>query len=612
MHLLALCCAVWILISGFTAQAQPASPIVKTQLEIDATQLRKGSTIWAGVTFTIPEHWHIYWQNPGDTGLATEYEWQLPNGVEAGEIHWPVPERQVTGGLINYGYSTQVTLPVPFTLTRDGVSGTLRVTAKWLVCDDVCIPEKATLTAPLPGQSAHYELLAEARDAVPSETMPGQFTATDDTVTLALQLRAAGLSKVAFFPIEDGVITNSGPQTVKADKSGNFTLVMERGSLPVPATWHGVLRYTRGTAQHDVVIVAKNTDPSAAAAEAEAQHVPLWLALGLAFLGGLLLNIMPCVLPILALKALALAKKAGLSRAQAVRQGAAYTAGVVVSFLAIACIMLALKASGAAVGWGFQLQNGWFVGVLAGVMLLVAANLLDLFTLPALFGRASMQADDTRLSGAFLTGLLAVLVATPCTAPFMATAIGATLALPTLLALMVFAVLGLGMAFPFLLISLWPAARRLLPKPGPWMKRFKQMLAMFMLATALWLSWVLAQLQQPAVTGASFSQQTLTELRAVGKGVLVDVTADWCLTCKLNERVALQPPEMEQFLHERNIILLVADWTSGDPAITDYLTQFKRGGVPLYVYYPPGKPPVVLPQILTPSLIRSVVNEPTN
>ena len=345
-------------------------------------------------------------------------------------------------------------------------------------------------------------------------------------------------------------------------------------------------------------------------------HEPRTTPFLLAFLGGLLLNIMPCVLPILALKALALAKKAAASRRAAAVQGMSYTAGVVTSFLAIAAIMLTLKAGGAAIGWGFQLQNPFVVGGLMLVMLAVAANLLGLFSLPALFGARATATDDDQPLGSFLTGALAVMVATPCTAPFMATAIGATLLMPTAQALLVFTALGLGMASPFLLISLWPAARRLLPKPGAWMQRFKHLLAIPMLLTALWLGYVLLAILAPASPSshetdalhAPYSPARLAELQSAHRPVLVDATAAWCITCKVNERVALNPPAMQQFFREHQVQILVADWTTPDPAITAFLAEFGRNGVPLYVFYPAdGGAPRVLPQVLTPEIVKGAV-----
>lgn len=483
------------------------SPIVKAELLLDAPAVKAGEAIRAGVRFTLPPGWHIYGENPGDAGFPTSLTWILPEGMTAGAIDWPTPKRFEVSGIVTYGYGGTVILPVPLTPARDGITGTVTVRADWVACADICIPESATLSAPLA----------------------------------------------------------SNPEA--------------------------------GTALHATTAVSS--------------FASIGIALGLAFLGGLLLNIMPCVLPILALKALAIAKKGQASRAAAAGQGLAYTAGVVASFLGIAALMLGLKATGAAVGWGFQLQNAWFVGVLAVVMLLVSANLLGLFSLPVLLGRQAHSVDDSTRLGTFLTGALAVLVATPCTAPFMATAIGATLSFPTVQALAVFASLGMGMAAPFLLISLWPAALRLLPKPGAWMVRFKQWLALPMLATAVWLLWVLVQLQTPIALPYAqhehFSPARLAELRAQQKPVLVDVTAAWCITCKINERVALRPDSMQQFFREQSITVLVADWTQRDATITAYLAEFDRNGVPLYVYYPPQGEPRVLPQILTPAIIRDTI-----
>lgn len=623
MHRLATYCAAFI-VSAFVFAVGPVlaedvippSPIVKTTLTVDAAAPQKGEVVWAGVTFTIPQHWHIYWQNPGDSGLSTEYTWTVPKGFKAGEVLWPTPERLETSSLVNYGYSNRVTLPVPFTVTRDGAQGYLEVTAKWLVCKDVCVPESATLHAALPTKTADAALLQQARNAAPRETMRATYAAHDGVVTLQLPwLDKAHVSDVHFFPIEDGIITNTAPQkAVFNAQQKQLILVMKHGGTAAIAEWHGVLRLKQDGAVRAVSVIATNLRAAEVAKPTPppAPSVSLLSALVLAFLGGLILNIMPCVLPILALKALAIAKKADASRRIAAQQGFAYTAGVVLSFLIIAAAMLALKATGAAIGWGFQLQSPTFVAVLALVMALVAANLLGLFELPVLFGEKATRVNDSSLRGSFLTGALAVLVATPCTAPFMATAIGATLTFSPAAALLVFAVLGLGMAAPFLLISLWPAARRLLPKPGMWMQRFKQLLAIPMLATAVWLVWVFVQLQspthsEPMAGHEAYSAEKLVKLREARTPVLVDATADWCLTCKINERVALSSPSMQVFLRDKKVVLMVADWTNSDPKITQYLSDFGRGGVPLYVYYPPGKEPVVLPQLLTPTIVRKAI-----
>lgn len=609
---------------AYAEEAIPPSPIVKTELVIDAARIEKDQPFFAGVTFTLPPHWHIYWQNAGDSGIAPTLAWTLPEGLKAEAIHWPVPQAIEVGGLVNYGYEREVTLLAPVAPTRGDITGEMTVTAKWLVCRDICIPETATLRTMLPAQTADAPAVIEQTLAqLPQSAHPitAHYVIGDGKVTLAFNaIPGTGATTAArFFPAEDGIISNSAPQSLRVEGEHAITLTTARGSTEPLAILKGVLQVTRNgkTASYAVDALGDAAVAQAVAASAPpaAQTTGLLAALVLAFLGGLTLNIMPCVLPILALKALAVAKKANASRRVAALQGASYTGGVVLSFLLIASGMLALKASGQAIGWGFQLQNPWFVGALGGIMLLVAANLLGWFELPVLFGEKATGVDDSTLRGSFLTGVLAVLVATPCTAPFMATALGATLTLPAAQALLVFASLGVGMAAPFLLISLWPAARRLLPKPGAWMHRFKQLLALPMLATAAWLFWVLVQLLSPALVaeGAAwqpYSPAKLEALRKSGTPVLVDATASWCITCKINERVALKPEPMQRFFREQNVTLLVADWTQSDPDITAWLTSFGRNGVPLVVYYPPHAEPVVLPQILTPSVVRETIARP--
>lgn len=615
-----------VLLAATAAQAAdaiPPSPIVKAALVVNAPLVKNGKPVDAAVTFTMPEHWHIYWINPGDAGIATTLEWALPDGLTAGAIEWPAPGRIETGGIINYGYSGQVTLPVKLIPSKDDVTGEVKVKASWLVCKDSCIPESAELTAMLNGSAEAAKIIAEARANVPQPfTGKASFDIAKDAVTLTITRdNPWDMFDVArFSPVEDGIMANNPLGEVK-HVGNELTFTLPRGSSDPIATWHGVLSLTKDGKETTWDVTAKNIAPVAAAepeAAAETPAMPMPVppsflpALFLAFLGGLILNIMPCVLPILALKALALSKKAQASRRAALQQGISYTAGVIVSFLVIASAMLALKASGSAIGWGFQLQNTGFVGFLTLIMLLVSANLLGLFELPVLFGEKATGVDDSKLRGSFLTGVLAVMVATPCTAPFMATAIGATLSYPTPQALLVFAALGFGMASPFLLISVWPAARRLLPKPGAWMHRFKQLLAIPMLATAAWLIFVLIQLMHPTVLAASdgreaYSPARLSELRNAGTPVLVDATAAWCLSCKVNERVALKPDAMQQFFREHRVTVMVADWTKSDTVITNYLAEFGRNGVPLYVYYPPQGDPVVLPQILTPAIVRDAI-----
>lgn len=643
--------ATFLLVAA-PAFAQQNTPLVEAQLLLHAPTVEAGKPIAAGVLFTITDGWHIYGENPGDSGIPTTLDWTLPEGVTAGAIQWPTPERHEMEGLVNYGYSDRVVLPVTLTPSRDDSSGTVTVKADWLVCKDICIPESATLTAELPQQSPQAEvLLNNARDTIPArvETRGTYTTAPDGTLTLTIDtpFHAAPVSEAQWFPVTESVMQNAAQQ--KVDVAGQkLTLTIPGTGNEAPAEFHGVLRLD-GNAYRTVFDYQGQATPPA--------DQSLLLILALAFLGGLLLNLMPCVLPILSLKALALAKKSEAEQRDAVRQGFAYTAGVVASFLAIAAVMLALKAGGAAIGWGFQLQQPEVIAALFLLMLLVALNLWGVFEMPVLFGR-----DAQAPHSAFATGALAVALATPCTAPFMATALGATLTLPAAISLLVFAFLGLGMAAPFLLISISPRARAWLPRPGMWMLHLKHFLAFPMLATAGWLLWVLVQIngsdglaialtggtllalavwllhvtqrrpwrllwfvllalamawtisRQPpmmemggSTRGEAFSEQRLSELRAAGTPVFVDATAAWCLTCKINERVALEDADVKTLFAERGVMLLVADWTTRDAAITAYLARFGRNGVPLYVYYPPQGEPVVLPQILTPAAVRHAI-----
>lgn len=626
------------LLANVAVAQTPPSPIVTAKLLVDAPLVKRGKPIAAAVQFTIPEHWHIYWANPGDSGLTTSLSWTLPEGLSAGNIEWPAPERLSQQGITNYGYSDAVTLPVALMPTRDDVVGEVRVKASWLACKDICVPESAELHAMLNGDAGAANAIATARAQVPQAfTGTATFDIAKDAVTLTITRDNpwGDVAEVTFFPLEDGIMANDPAGTSKT-VGNELSFTLPRGASEPIATWHGVLALKQDSKRLAWNVMAQNNGKVAPSSTAGSTSSPagkatrlsgssegalnaapiapnFLLALALAFLGGLVLNIMPCVLPILALKALALAKKSQASRRVALRQGISYTTGVVVSFLLIAGAMLALKAGGAAIGWGFQLQNPIFVGFLALVMLAVSANLLGLFELPVLFGERATAIDDSSLRGSFFTGVLAVLVATPCTAPFMATAIGATLSMPTLQALSVFAALGLGMAFPFLLISLWPAARRLLPKPGAWMHRFKQILAVPMLATAAWLLFVLSQLLMPAYhAGAAgyemYSANRLQQLRETQQPLLLDATAAWCLTCKVNEHAALKTADMQQFLKDHHVVIMIADWTSSDPEITKLLASFGRNGVPLYVYYPPMGEPKVLPQILTPAIVRDTIN----
>ena len=700
------------LASAVHAQA-PGEPIATARLILDPTQPEysgdavdpyetpDGAYIWAGVEFTIPEGWHIYWRNPGDSGIPTSLTWQIvPEGVTPGSILWPVPKRAEMGGLVNYGYEKKIILPVPIQVGYGPpdvvfdddntqrwakglpVNGELTVKADWLVCKDICIPESQILSARIeePSSAADIAALRTALSTIPNDaTSPDAYvTADDKTVRIAVHTQAN--SHADIFPIDDGWFSNNATPTVTRAKEWiGFTL--PRASAPLTDTLHAVISITHEGVSEYFEIRAMHIDlmpinddfpatlfDDTAVSTSNADAAPASMGLGgallFALIGGLILNLMPCVLPVLSLKMLSLSRKADASRSVALKHGLAYTGGVLLSFALIGGALLALKAGGAAIGWGFQLQSPGFVLALLIIVFLVALNLLSVFELPVLFGNRGQDitARDSAL-GSFATGVLAVALATPCTAPFMAPALGAALTLPAFASMLIFLSLGLGLALPYLLVSISPAARRLLPKPGAWMQRFKELLAFPMFATAAWLLWVLSEqtagmgllqafalliiialalwglkhnhaslwrafwkvllvgsiicaLVNPPNMAATTQTSTehvaydageLARLRSEGTPVFIDATAAWCLTCKVNERVALQNSRIVSLFKEKNITFMVADWTRRDEAITQWLASFGRNGVPLYVYYPPGKDPVVLPQLLTPDLVADAI-----
>lgn len=660
-----------------SAIAQPYEKIATATLVADAPleHLQAGEPVWVALEMHIREGWHAYWQNPGDSGIPTEIVWQnLPANASASPIHWPVPERQPTGDLVNYGYSNRVVLPVAITVPKGTENITLKAKASWLVCNDICIPESAELEIHLPEISGK-ETIREALRYVPKLAKQSGLAYEKHGDRLIVSVPRAALAgdtaALRFFPITENIVQNSSTPAISQQEENLALSFTANSNAPERGTMGAVIATDAEHAVQFSDTADLNTLPETAPKPAPepgpgpALSLGLWLAVALAFAGGLLLNLMPCVLPIVALKAFGIAQKSDAPRARVIAQGASYTLGVLVSMAMLGAAIYVLKTAGESVGWGFQLQSPQMVAALALLMLLVALHLLGHLTLPALFTRTD-QSLGTRhgAAGSFFTGCLSVAVATPCTAPFMAPALGAAATMPPLHGLLILLSLGLGLAMPYLLICLWPAARRLLPKPGAWMVRFKEALAFPMLATAAWLIWVLGNLSGPdgtlrvlvaailivfslwlakgrkgalmralivllaalctyigiisqslaprATAHASqtvpYSAEALAKLRADGASVFVDVTADWCITCKINERVALRDQAVQQFFHEQNITLMVADWTMRDKAITDYLATFGRNGVPIYVWYAKGKEGVLLPQVLTPTRVLEALS----
>ena len=473
-------------------------------LVTERTAITPGQPIEAGILLEAKEGWHTYWQNPGDAGIPTSLTWTLPESFSAGAIDWPVPQRLTEGPLVTYSYLGTVFLPVTITppATLDSkASYPLKVKVEVLVCKEICVPESAELQITLPVAATEASLTADAGLFAQNRAhhtqkldAAGQFTTQGNRLTLTLPAEALSSSNIAsaqFFAREQNIITYAAPQTLRLSKD-TLTLSMDRTEEQPGNTVSGILALTASDGTQTAYDISFANASLANAPPAP--ETPLFsVILSLALLGGLVLNLMPCVLPILSLKALAIAKKSGGTHSHVIRLGIAYTLGIMVSFALIAGLLLALRGAGESIGWGYQMQSPAFVGFLIYLLFMVGLNLSDVFHLPVLLGNTGNRiASESTARGSFLTGVLATAVATPCTAPFMASAVGAALTMPTWQALLVFEALGFGLALPFLLISLFPSLRRLLPKPGAWMNRFKHWLAIPMYASVGWLLWVLA------------------------------------------------------------------------------------------------------------------------
>jgi thiol:disulfide interchange protein/DsbC/DsbD-like thiol-disulfide interchange protein len=514
------------------ALATSAQEITKATLVSEFDAITPGQPLHVGVLLEPREGWHTYWENPGDAGMATELIWSLPEGFAAGNIDWPAPHRVLEGPLVTFSYTGNIFLPttitVPAALDATG-RHTLRVLARWLVCKEVCIPESAELEITLPVTIAAATptpaaaLFTQHRaNAVKPLATTASYTTRNTEIMLYIPLSALGkndIQNAIFFPRQSDVVNYTAPSSFKVE-GDNLLITMGLKDKVPSKELSGVLTVTSSNGQDshfDVKLSPSDGAPAPAKPSTPATDNPanpasnntsnnlnstsntdlgtnsgsLLLYFGLAVMGGLILNLMPCVLPVLSLKALAIAKKAGESPAAVRKLGLAYTAGVLYSFAIIALLLIVLRNSGEAIGWGYQMQSPAFVGFLIYLLFLVGLNLSGLFEMPVLFGNVSMRANDTTVSGSFFTGVLATAVATPCTAPFMASAVGAALTMPTLQALLIFEGLGLGLALPFLLISYFPSLLKLLPKPGAWMEAFKQFLAFPMYGSVIWLMWVL-------------------------------------------------------------------------------------------------------------------------
>ena len=496
--------ALLLFATGVVAQIDSA-PKVQGRLIAENGEIAPGGSVVVALEENIRPGWHTYWVNPGEAGLPTEIKWTLPPGWRAGPIEWPYPKRLPVGPLMNYGYEGKVWLLTRITAPKAAKPDTitLKATGSWLVCKEVCIPEDQPLSlaltvsaSPSPPYSTVAEQFAAARAKVPAVSpWPVHYHLGDtlDLFVAAPALGKADVKDVAFFPLASGAIVDFAPQTFAQAPTGLVVHLKPAKKPKIGNALAGVLAITSkdGSVQALDVKATPGAIPQTQSIEANAAGTTLPLALLFALLGGLILNLMPCVLPVLAMKALAIANSAHADRREAARESFAYGAGAVLSFLVLAAAIIILRAGGEAIGWGFQLQDPIAVAGFSLLIFVVGLNLSGVFEVPGI-GAGEGLTRRSGAVGAFFTGVLAVAVAAPCTAPFMAAALGYALTQGVVVSLCIFLALGIGFAAPFVIIGLSPRLTRWLPKPGAWMLRFRQLLAFPMYATALWLVWVLS------------------------------------------------------------------------------------------------------------------------
>ena len=639
----------------------------------ESNQVGGEETLLVGLEFNLSPGWHTYWENPGDSGEGASIKWNLPSGFKASTILWPGPKRIPVEPLMTYGYEDKALLLTEIKSPKE-FSNPVKISAKinWLTCKDICIPQEGQVDMTLiKGPKVANQFTSKLKEValtVP-KNFPSPYRVSVINEKIFLQFEKEGsrnISEAYFFPNEYGLINYTADQKLERNDN-SFSLELSSAEVQLKTnTLKGVLKLKVDGIKEFYTLdlpLEKNTNNPLVT-------ISLLTAIIFAFLGGIILNAMPCVFPILSIKILSFIEQSQGSKEKLFHHGLVFSAGVLTTFLTVSALLIFLRASGEAIGWGYQLQSPWVVSLLIYLFVVIGIVFMGNIVLGSSFGNLGTLVQNQKdLTSSFFTGVLAVVVASPCTAPFMGPALGLALLQPGLKSILIFLALGIGFSLPYLILSIYPQLLSKLPKPGEWMQTLKQIMAFPMWASALWLAWVLSSqvdmqsvfavllgallialglwLLEKTQNSASilrrvtlifslglmifsiwllpitsdnnspnlkneenaFSVQKLNSLRSEQKMVFLNFTADWCITCKVNEAIALNQDKVKKVLDEKNIIYLKADWTRKDPEIASMLASYGRTGVPLYLLFPSQGDPIILPELLTEDLLLDFLKE---
>lgn len=689
---------IFLFLLGLSLPIRPAysqtNPIKQAHTLVEMVPqfetIKEGQSFWVGFNFIPDDEWHIYWRNPGDSGLAPQIQWQLPNEFQSGEIIWPAPERIVAGPLTSIGYHDETFLLVEIKFPPGFDQNELNLSARvsWLACKEECIPGVAHFTARIPVTQEEsilnqryrefynrHKLQYPVRDVL--DAMSVAQTQTDILVRYNPSQFVDEIETVQFFPYDENIVDYSIlPEFKTVDRTYEITLRKAVNYQDgIEEKLRGIFVFNKknfgsiNPIEINEPFMVKGPDKDKKETFMGKSPLDVPIAIIFAFLGGIILNLMPCVLPVLTIKILSLVDKPKKDGSKLLNNGIQFTLGILVSFWALAMIMLLLRFLGKQIGWGYQFQSSYFVVFMAVLFFGLALNLFGLFEIGTTFTRLKST------EFAFLNGVLATVVATPCTAPFMGSAIGFALTKPPAYTFIIFTAIGMGMAFPYLLLTRFPKLLKFVPKPGLWMVHLKQLFGFVMVAVVIWLGWVLSvqrggdalvllliglffislgiwvniiknkkkwlmflsiffcisglysayqaannpfidskgekEILENGINWEQYDPSRLRKYLMENKPVFLDFTAAWCLSCQVNERMVFYNSKVINRFNELGIIPIKADWTNQDPEITEALNGYGKNSIPLYVLYPQGDggDPIILPEIITPAIIISALDK---